>query len=308
MQELSVIIICESALVSGGGEAVAIATALELRARGVRVGYIAGNDKADPRLVEAGVELLLLDQQSFFEEPDRNVKLKKLKFNPKIDMPVMEFMRKFDPDTTVVHAHTFRLKLSGRVPALFADEGYVVFTHGHDYSPICPTSLYFNHRTGQNCKLKPLSMACITCECQGIPWRYKVPKLTSMFWNQKKALLNQRTTGFLYPSVLAQEVMMPFLPKDAQHHQFRPIGKDAPHQRVHAENNKEVMFVGRVTHEKGPELLLQASESLSIPVAIVGDGPLLKELKKKYPNARYTGWVPNDQMATELAKARALVV
>lgn len=287
---------------------VAISTALELRRRGHRVGYIAGNDKADTRLEEAGVELLLLNQKSFFEEPDRNLKLKKLRYNPAIDAPVRDFLGRFNNLRTVVHAHTFRLKLSGRVPALCAELKFPLVMHGHDYSPMCPTSLYFNHREGRNCDLKPMSWECIKCECQGLPWRYKAPKLLSMHWNQQVAKLNERSHAMLYPSQLAHEVMLPFVEGPAEHVEFRPIGKEATSSRVAAEDNREFMFIGRVTVEKGPELLLKAGRKLGFPVAVIGDGPLMRELRAKYPEARFAGWLDPEATAAELSKARALVV
>ena len=199
--------VCESALVSGGAEKVAIQEAIELRRRGIQVGFIAANEIAFDGLTAAGVEVLLLDTKSFFEETDRRKKIQQMVGNKGIEAEVRAFFDTFEPTNTIVHLHTFRLRLSGIVAHIAQEMGFSTLIHCHDYSPTCPTSLLYDHRAGTNCDRKPMSLSCIACECQNQAWKYKLPKLTSHFWNQAIWKINQRSKGFIHISDLERSTI-----------------------------------------------------------------------------------------------------
>jgi glycosyltransferase involved in cell wall biosynthesis len=305
---MDVVFVCESATVSGGAEKTTIQEALELRRRGLRVGYISGGREADQALVEAGVELLFLDTVSFFEETNRSIKIKKLLWNPSIEPQVQVFLAKFSVDQTVVHLVTFRLKLSGIVGHIAQELGFATVIHCHDYSPICPTSLYYNHRAKKNCDRKPMSLSCITCECQGQPWRYKLPKLTSHFWNQSVWKLNERSQGLLHISQLEQQTIDANVSSKIPGFMMTPIGEPAPNSRVLAESNENVLFIGRLTEEKGLMTFLTCATAAAVKAVVIGDGPQYSDAKMQFPEARFTGWIARDQIDLELKLARSLVV
>ena len=82
--------------------------------------------------------------------------------------------------------------------------------------------------------------------------------------------------------------------------QFRPsashtIGRDGP----------VFLYVGRVAVEKGIETFLD----LDLPGSkvVVGDGPLLETLKRRYPAVRFTGPKFDDGLAAEYAAADVFV-
>jgi len=301
--------VCESAQISGGAEKVAIQEAIELASRGYRVGYVAGNDSADARLSASGVELLLLDSKSFFEETNRKIKLQKLRANFAIEEQVRSYFGGFSPSETIVHLHTFRLRLSGIVAHIAQDMGFKTITHNHDYSPVCPTSLWFDHRTGSNCTKKPMSLSCITCECQNQPWKYKLPKLTSFFWNQSVWAINRRSNTFLHISDLEQLTTLQALGQSkTPHSRIPPISGFTSEVRVPAETKQAFVFVGRLTQEKGVETFLKSALETKIKAVVIGDGPLREKLEHEYPTARFTGWLDETAIALELSMARALVV
>ena len=305
---MNIVFVCESAVVSGGAEKIAIEEALELSTRGHKIGYIAGNNEADPALIAAGVEVLLLDTCSFFEETDRKTKVRKLLWNPPIEPAVREFLAPFATAETVVHLLTFRLKLSGIVGHVAQSMGFATVVHCLDYSPICPTSLYYDHRKQENCTRKPMSLSCITCECQGQAWKYKLPKLTSHFWNQSVWKINRRAQGLLHLSQLEQKTIEAQMKIATPGYPVLPIGENVPVERVAAESNKNFVFIGRLTSEKGPLEFLECAKAAGVPAVIIGDGPQGEEARERFPEARFTGWIKIDQIIGELQRARAVVV
>lgn len=305
---MNVIMVCESATVSGGAEKVAIQEAIELRQRGIRVGFISAGNVAAPELTEAGVELLLLDTTSFFEESRRNMKFQKLFFNAEIEREIQKFLVGFEPAETIVHLHTFRLKLSGVVAHVAQALGFRTFVHCHDYTPVCPTSLLYDHRQQANCERRPMSLACITCECQNQPWKYKLPKLTSFYWNQSVWKINRRAKGLIHISQLEKATINERTGKALPAYYVPPISTLTVENRVTAEKNSNYLFIGRLTPEKGVRAFLESAKELDLSAVVIGDGPLMPDLQQDFPSARFTGWIDQDAIAEEMKAARALVV
>jgi glycosyltransferase involved in cell wall biosynthesis len=78
-------------------------------------------------------------------------------------------------------------------------------------------------------------------------------------------------------------------------------------ERITAERNKEVLFVGRLERDKGIDLLAAAARHAGAILTVVGDGPLRKELALQYPEVNFLGFRPPHEIATIARKARILV-
>lgn len=71
-----------------------------------------------------------------------------------------------------------------------------------------------------------------------------------------------------------------------------------------------VLFVGRLTEEKGIRTLMRAWSRLDLPLHIVGSGPLEEEVRAwaaTRQNVLVTGQVPRSEVHVELSRARFLV-
>jgi glycosyltransferase involved in cell wall biosynthesis len=70
-----------------------------------------------------------------------------------------------------------------------------------------------------------------------------------------------------------------------------------------------ILFVGRLSKEKGVHTLVEAARLIGNPVRIVGDGPLRDELEATAPpNATFPGHLPHDEVRSEMTRARCLVI
>ena len=81
------------------------------------------------------------------------------------------------------------------------------------------------------------------------------------------------------------------------------------------ERTGQVVFVGRLTWEKGVDLLLEAWGRIPIAsgrrLVIVGDGPERAELERRYgnlPGVVWRGWLERKQLLREVAASRFLVM
>jgi glycosyltransferase involved in cell wall biosynthesis len=70
-----------------------------------------------------------------------------------------------------------------------------------------------------------------------------------------------------------------------------------------------VLFVGRLSHEKGAEILIDAARQFGFPVRIAGSGPQLAALRQSAPPAViFLGTISKDAVIAEMRRAIAVVV
>jgi glycosyltransferase involved in cell wall biosynthesis len=72
-----------------------------------------------------------------------------------------------------------------------------------------------------------------------------------------------------------------------------PMDKRCLHEEL--DSRKSIAFVGRLSHEKGPDIFSEITQGLNHPIAIYGDGPMMAELKKDYPHVEYKGMCDMEQ-------------
>ena len=72
--------------------------------------------------------------------------------------------------------------------------------------------------------------------------------------------------------------------------------------------NGRLLYVGRLSDEKGVNLLLDISQKLNTEIDIVGDGPLAPIFEGQVKNIRMHGWLPREQVYPIMKSSSALLV
>jgi len=54
-------------------------------------------------------------------------------------------------------------------------------------------------------------------------------------------------------------------------------------------SRKAIAFVGRLSHEKGPDIFSEITKNINHPISMYGDGPMLQQLKDEYPHINFKG-------------------
>ncbi len=78
--------------------------------------------------------------------------------------------------------------------------------------------------------------------------------------------------------------------------------------RVHAETNRSVIFVGRMELDKGPDVLARAARLAQVPCMFIGDGPLRGALVQEFPDMQFPGRLNKQEIALLAGNARLLVM
>jgi glycosyltransferase involved in cell wall biosynthesis len=129
---------------------------------------------------------------------------------------------------------------------------------------------------------------------------------------RRRRILVDGVARFVAPSAfMAQRLVDIGVPADRL--VVKPHFTDDPGPRDRSPSaSREVLFVGRLAQGKGLESLLEAwagsRASEELDLAVLGDGPLLADLRSTAPpTVRFDGWQSHDDVVRRLLAARCLV-
>ena len=207
----------------------------------------------------------------------------------------------------VAHLHNIYHQLSPSIIEVLNEVRMPAFLTLHDYKLICP-----------NYKLFTEGAPCTRCVA-GSPWQAI----------QHKCLKNSRVASglvalethyhrkwasyagisqFITPSQFLRQKMIDggF---SSEKITLLPHAIDPPHHKPPIEGD-HMLFVGRLTPEKGLPVLLAAARQLrDIPFVVVGDGDMRAELVGKMPpNVHWVGKMARADVWEKCRQARALIM
>jgi glycosyltransferase involved in cell wall biosynthesis len=302
-----VVVVNDSSLAKGGATGLALASALAFRKRGLAVTLLCGDDGMNPELAAAGIEVVALGQARLLASPLRKVLLTAI-YNRAAARMVSDWIAQNDTPGCVYHLHGWSQILSPSIfSALTPVAGRLVLS-AHDFFLVCPNGAFGNLNTGAVCELKPLSAACLATNCDRRSYTHKVWRAVRLAMRRQLFDLDLRQ-----PPVLAiHAAMRPHLRRggvpDASIRTVPNPVEPFRSQRVVAEANREILFVGRLEDGKGPDLAAEAARRAGAKLRVVGDGPMRARLEREYPEIEFAGRRSREEIGELAANARALVM
>jgi glycosyltransferase involved in cell wall biosynthesis len=305
---LEVVILNDYASVTGGSSAVALASATALAARGVPVTLFAAVAPVAPQLLDVpGLHVSCLGQREIAKNPNRLQAFMSGWRNTEAIRALRRLLSDKSPGRTVVHAHTWSQALSPFVVTTAAEMGFRVVVTLHDFFLACPNGGFFVHPAREICGRKPLSLSCWSCNCDRRNYGHKLWRNTRAAIQQQVLRVPDRVSYFIGVSDFSLNLMRPYLPRETPARVIRnPVDCVAePPARV--ADNREFLFIGRFSNEKGVGLFARAVQAAGVPATFIGDGALMPEVRAICPQARFTGWLPPHEIRRHLRNARAVV-
>jgi glycosyltransferase involved in cell wall biosynthesis len=305
---LNIVFLNDTAYVNGGVAKVAIMEANGLVERGHHVTFIACDAGAPdrPRELDPRVELHCTGQKEILESPPATAVIQGI-HNRKAIRLTNQILKSYDRNNTIVHLHAWSKALSPAIiPALLEHEIPTVCTL-HDYFSVCPNGTLYNHVKQDICNLQPMSAACIKCNCDSRSYTHKLWRVSRFYAQHHWYGLPRRLTHLLTPSHFSKHILTRYLPADCV---IDVLGNPIECEKEPAVNvaaNDRIIYVGRLSAEKGVRIFLQAARQVGIRAVIVGDGPEATALKHEFPEAEFLGWLPGNHTQKVMRTARALV-
>ena len=304
---MNIVIVCDWAYAGGGAEKVAVDTAIGLRHAGHTVHFIAAVGPAAPGLQQAGVVLHLTGERELRHKGMADLlgsglwsgRAKALTASVLAALPLGE---------TVVHIHAWQRALTAACLQACEQSGHPMVLTAHEYGSACPNQGFFDYQRQEICERTALGLDCLTTHCDTRTYAHKL-------WRTARVALQRKAAGFpdsvgdvIFLSELSRGVLSPYFHARTRWHGVRNPMALVQAPRVAAELNQSILFVGRLSFEKGPDIFCRALAATGLPGVVVGDGPMGDALRAQHGSLRYAGWCDADGVRKELQAAKALVL
>jgi len=232
-------------------------------------------------------------------------------WNPFAASAIKKAVSYFDPD--IVHVHNTFPQLSPAIFSAISSRAGRVMTL-HNYRLVCPAALPM--RDGQicvECIEKQSAIPSIKYGCYRNSRAATLPLAAKVMLHRALGTWEKHVDAFIVFTEF-QRAMMENAGLPREHIHIKPnFFPGDPQVIPFARRPRRVVFVGRLTPEKGVQTLIEAWRqwgSGAPDLRILGDGILRAELEKKASGLPITflGQVCHDTAAQEISNARLIVV
>lgn len=305
----TVIIVNDFDYIEGGASKVALMTAESLALAGYCTYFFSAVSKIDSQKIK-GVNYVTTNQFASLSDSNKIRGAFNGLYNFKAARQFKELLKQLDPNTTLIHIHTWTKALSCSIWNVAYSLHFPIYLTCHDYFSVCPNGGFFNYPLNKICHLKPLSLKCGLCNCDSRNYLIKIYRYIRLFIQNKIVNIQKKTKAIITISDFSENVLKPYISNSMTILRV-PNVIDVPliDKRINAEDNDVFLFAGRLSKEKGCDLFCQAISELSLKGIVVGDGPECENLKRKYraSGIQFVGWKSRLEVFEYMKKARALI-
>ncbi len=274
---MHVVILAEFASASGGAEKVALESARGLAEAGVSVTYLqAVAGAADPLLDHANIRRVVLGLPDIWSLGGAKAAAAGI-WHAAAARSLAAALAALPERPDCIHLHQWTRALSPAIFPVLSGAGVPVIVTLHDYALACPNGVYYRFDRAEPCGLKPLSAACIAAPCDARSRAHKLVRVA------RTVALRQAMRGLplhvVHVSDASRRRMGDLLGADAlTHHRIDNPVRVAEGPPAEPHRGDAIAYVGRLTREKGADLVAEAARAAGLPALFIGAGPLEAEL------------------------------
>lgn len=208
----------------------------------------------------------------------------------------------------IVHFHNIYHQLTPSIIAIAQRFGCKTVLTAHDYKIVCPS--YTMLRDGHVCEacLEGSVFNAFRYRCQeGSAGKSLLLSLEAMW--QDLARNYHKLDAIISPSAFLREKVIRKITDVPVEVIVNGIDDNQPMGDIR--DDGYFLFIGRLSREKGVATLAQAHRLMQhpLPLKIAGDGPLLQDLRARFPEAEFLGYQQQGEGLNNLIRhARAVIV
>ncbi|GES46388.1 polysaccharide biosynthesis protein [Rhizobium dioscoreae] len=301
---MRLILVNDVSIVRGGATKVALQCLEASRDAGLTCAMLVGDDGEGLKPRFADIRTVALGERALREGP-ATVDILAKNYNRRAYEAMEGLLRESDEET-VVHVHGWSQILSPSIFYALARHRVKVIVTAHDFFLTCPNGGLINFRSGEVCDIKPLSLACLTTNCDKRSYLHKL-------WRFRRTLTQQGVGERFWSQVgivLAHESMEAFLRTGPFRHftTLRTPTQPLAPAPVEAWRNRRTVFLGRMCWEKGVQTLADALNKTGRTATLIGRGPLLAEMRRLLPHCHVPGWLSDEEVSEIAGTARVFVM
>lgn len=301
----NIIIICDFGYIEGGASRVAHESAIEL-SKYFNVTLFCAVGPISKELKESKVNVKCLGQSDILNNKNRINAFYQGIWNKKAKNEFSDLLDKFSAIDTVIHVHTWTKGISSSIFKVAEIKGFKVLLTVHDYFLVCPNGGLYDYQKHIICEKRPLSYKCICTNCDSRSYAHKIFRVARQFV-QNNSIRKRKNISYLFISNFAKRQLLKRNPKiEKSYFLLNPINFENRF-KVNCSENKLYVYIGRLTDDKGIRIFCEGVTKAGVPAIVIGRGILEKELKNKYRNIKFIGWLDKKDMAQYIKKARCLI-
>ena len=301
------VVLNDSGLAAGGATKLAIESAIGARSHGWDVDFFAQAGKLDQRLSKAGVNVHSVSGARVSSKSPFSA-LQSGLWNARALEEISNYIEAHDDKNVVYHLHNWSHFFSPAIfRALAQVQARTVLTT-HDFFLSCGNGGQFNFKKNIICEKTGNSLGCLVTNCDKNSVIHKIWRAgrhairANVFpldqFEGRVALIHEKQRPYFERAGLAKEQI-----STIKNPVTALVGR-----RVEAEKNKKLLFIGRISIEKGADIAAEAAFKSGMEIVFAGNGPLISKLKADYPNAKFAGFCSRDQLADLMRSSRALIM
>lgn len=301
-----IVVIHDKVEARGGATGLARLSAIQYRKLGYEVTYITGVED-DQSLKRYGIETIAMGHPSLASGISAKTIINGI-YNTDVSQRIQQWIQQNDTPDTAYHLHNWAQILSPSVFTALKSVARRTVVSCHDFFNICPNGGLVNFPKREACSLKPMSAACWGSNCDRRGRGHKMWRMARQVTlnNTAKFASNPMTFVCLHEG-------MEKLMRNAGFNPQNLVSIPNPsipytNMRIEAEDNQSFLYVGRLTEEKGADILVEAAKKSGVPVSFAGEGPLRNVLENEHDQSSFYGFCTRSELVAHAKTARALVV
>jgi glycosyltransferase involved in cell wall biosynthesis len=304
---MRVIVLNDYGYVAGGASQVAISSLNKLAEAGLDVTFVSSVGPVDPAINGELVRIVNFGQHDLLENPSRLQASLRGIWDSRCADRVRAILVGCDPADTIVHLHSWVKSLSSSVAQVATHLGFRVLCTLHDYFSVCPNGGLYNFQQHNHCLLRPMSLACISSNCDARSYAQKLWRVGRQVVQIKSGGIPTRLKYFSTVSDYSESLLRPWLPTTAEYFRvLNPIEVEKVEPAT-VGHNHAFTFVGRLSTEKGPGIFATAARMADVRAVFVGSGPNQEDVSARNITAELQGWQDRTAVIQAIQASRALV-
>lgn len=320
VRKLKILVLSDYAFTKGGAERVAILSSTGLAGRGHEVVFFSAVGPVCKDLKEAPIkDIICLGQKDILDNPDKINAMFSGIYNRQAVAGLKKLLAEWKPD--IVHMHGLSKALSWATVNIIHRFNIPIIYTLHDYGLLCPNLGIYDFKSDKNCELyKPGCLGkCFLTDCDKRSYGQKLWRWLRFYISTRLFKTAGKVNAFIAVSKFIKELIIkdPNIkaPVWAIYNPIENVESNAPARLASGTRTGEVKFlyVGRLSPEKGIDLLLDAMKEVKGRLVIIGDGelrPLCQERSRELGDDRIEvmGYQDKEVVADQMSASNVLVL
>ena len=219
-------------------------------------------------------------------------------------------LKNFQPD--MVHLNNFAHQISPSILDVIKDHHIPVVMTMHDYKMVCPIySMLCKGKVCERCEGGRFYHCGIKRCTKGSLFKSMV-NLAEMYLHHRVLNIYGKIDFYISPSQFLKNKVAKMGLRGEVAHLANFVDVSGFEPRFDCQE-KSIVYVGRLSHEKGVETLIDAVNGIDVKLKIIGEGPLKEQLEEKLrteaiENVVFLGYRTGQGLHSEIRNSMFLVV